>query len=207
MGGIITIFNYITWGGDPDKQDSVSGLSKRDVHVIQKTWKLLYDHPLTSGMGLFVKLFRAAPETQDFFANIKDLPEDQFTVKNQFKAHVLNFMSSLNLAVTNLHQPEVVIALMEKLGTSHKKFGIKPKHFDTLTEVLVDTLKNSLHADDAVIASWSSTQWGVGSATCGGVVTRTPVTPYQGSPRERSTQSRSPGRRCTPILLLMELNC
>ncbi|XP_013199698.1 uncharacterized globin-like protein aq_211 isoform X2 [Amyelois transitella] len=147
------IFNYVWWGGDPEERDSATGLSRRDVHLIKKTWLLLYANPVKNGMELFVKLFRAVPETQDFFATIKGLPEERLVVKNQFKAHVLNFMSHLNLAVTNLNQPEIVVPLMYKLGKSHR--NIRREHFDTLTQILLGTLRESLHAGNDVIEAWT----------------------------------------------------
>ena len=35
MGGWMT---HLLWGGDPDAVNPVSGLSKRDIYVVQKTW-------------------------------------------------------------------------------------------------------------------------------------------------------------------------
>lgn len=60
---------------------------------------------------------------------VRKLPEEEFAANIQFKAHVINLMSSLNQAVNNLNQPEIVAAMMQKLGESHKKRQIKESHF------------------------------------------------------------------------------
>ena len=61
---------------------------------------------------------------------IRNVPEEKFTENFQFKAHVINLMSALDLAVKNLHQPEVVAAMMAKLGESHGRRKIQEKQFN-----------------------------------------------------------------------------
>lgn len=60
---------------------------------------------------------------------VRKLPEEQYIDNPQFKAHVMNLMTALNLAVTNLNQPEVVAAMMNKLGESHRRRKIQQKNF------------------------------------------------------------------------------
>lgn len=60
---------------------------------------------------------------------IRKVSEDQYELNPQFKAHVINLMSSLNQAVLNLNEPEVVVVMMHKLGESHNKRGIREKEF------------------------------------------------------------------------------
>lgn len=67
---------------------------------------------------------------------IKNLPEEEYLSNMQFKAHVINLMTSLNLAVENLNQPEVVAAMMNKLGASHARRKIQEKNFDVSRNVL-----------------------------------------------------------------------
>lgn len=60
---------------------------------------------------------------------IKKSSEEDYSQNPQFKAHVINLMSSINLAVNNLRQPEVVAAMMNKLGESHGRRKIQEEHF------------------------------------------------------------------------------
>lgn len=61
---------------------------------------------------------------------IKDQPYEEYAQNPQFKAHVINLMTALNQAVVTLNQPEVVIAMMNKLGESHGRRKIQRTNFE-----------------------------------------------------------------------------
>ncbi|CAK1595908.1 unnamed protein product [Parnassius mnemosyne] len=82
------------------------------------------------------------------------MDEEQLSKSYQFKAHAINLMSSINTAVTNLNQPEVVIALMNKLGETHRKRRVEQLHFDQVKEVLVGILRNDMKLSVDIISSW-----------------------------------------------------
>ncbi|KAL0841052.1 hypothetical protein ABMA28_014818 [Loxostege sticticalis] len=149
------IWNKIAWGGDPDEINDVTGLSKRDIYNIRKSWTAMYAESEKYGLQLFLGLFRLNPVTKTFFKTIQDLDEEAISNSAQFRAHVINFMTSFNSAVTNLEHPEIVIALMNKLGESHRRRRIQKEHFDEVKVVLVDILKNQLNASDDLLASWT----------------------------------------------------
>lgn len=69
---------------------------------------------------------------------IRNLPEEEFPQNHQFKAHVINLMSSITLAVNNLNQPEIVVAMMNKLGESHGRRQIQEKHFDVSMKHIIE---------------------------------------------------------------------
>ncbi|CAG9584508.1 unnamed protein product [Danaus chrysippus] len=154
MGGIVS---RIWWGGDPDVVDAYSGLSNRDTYIVQKTWALVYCNAAENGIELFKRLFHANPETKYFFVTFRNLSDEELDKSHQFRAHVINLMSSLNLAITNLHQPEVSAALMNKLGVSHGKRGIREEHFLSLKHVMVDMLSSLLGLDESALMSWNKT--------------------------------------------------
>lgn len=60
---------------------------------------------------------------------VRKSSEDEYSQNPQFKAHVINLMSSIDLAVNNLNQPDVVAAMMNKLGESHGRRKIQREHF------------------------------------------------------------------------------
>ncbi|KAM3964469.1 cytoglobin-like [Aphomia sociella] len=151
IGGFI---NNLWWGGDPDELHPITGLSRRDVYNVQHSWVKLFSDPGKYGLLLFIKLFRADPTTKSYFKAIQHMEEQEIANSFQFRAHAINLMTSINSAVVNLHQPEVVIALMNKLGESHHKRLVKVKHFEEVKSVLVDMLESELKADKAVVASW-----------------------------------------------------
>ncbi|XP_068632170.1 cytoglobin-2-like [Battus philenor] len=152
MGGIL---NRLWWGGDPDAPNPITGLTPRDVYAVQKSWAVIYAEAGKHGLQLFIRLFRLNPVTKTYFKTIKDMSEEQLSNSFQFKAHAINLMSSINTAVTNLNQPEVVIALMNKLGETHRKRRVEQLHFDQVKEVLVGILQKDLQLTDDVVGSWA----------------------------------------------------
>lgn len=54
MGGWLS---QIMWGGDPDEINPVSGLSRRDVHAVQKSWAPVYANALATGTELLKRYF------------------------------------------------------------------------------------------------------------------------------------------------------
>ncbi|XP_041978303.1 cytoglobin-like isoform X2 [Aricia agestis] len=154
MGGWLS---YIWWGGDPDTPNPVSGLTRRDIHAVRTSWAPVYKDPLGNGTELLRRLFTAYPETREFFKMVRKHPESEWVGNPQFTAHVMNLMTSLDLAVRSLHQPEVVAAMMNKLGESHARRKIKEEHFNGLKDVIVKMFIEVLHLDDATLGAWGKT--------------------------------------------------
>ncbi|VVD04512.1 hemoglobin-3-like isoform X2 [Leptidea sinapis] len=154
MGGWLS---YLWWGGNPDVKNPISGLTRREVYAVQQSWAPVYADAVTNGTELLRRLFNAYPETKEFFKMIKKLSEEEYTSNFQFKAHVINLMSALNLAVANLNQPEVVAAMMNKLGESHRKRSIQEKHFHGLKEVIVKMFIEVLKLDSGTLGAWDKT--------------------------------------------------
>ncbi|XP_068631986.1 cytoglobin-like [Battus philenor] len=154
MGGWLS---YLWWGGDPDVVNPVSGLTRREVYAVQQSWALVYKDSVGNGIELLKRLFRAYPETKEFFKMVRKLPEEEYDKNFQFKAHVINLMSSLNLAVTNLNQPEIVVEMMLKLGESHRKRKIQQQHFFDLKDVIVKMFIEVLNLDSSTLGAWGKT--------------------------------------------------
>uniref|UniRef100_A0A2A4JGZ8 Globin domain-containing protein n=1 Tax=Heliothis virescens TaxID=7102 RepID=A0A2A4JGZ8_HELVI len=154
MGGWLS---YFWWGGDPDVVNPVSGLTRREISLVQKSWVPVNADAINTGAELLKRFFIAFPESKDFFKMLKNTPEDQYLQNPQFKAHVINLMTSLNLAVENLNQPEVVAAMMNKLGESHGRRKIQEKNFNQLKEVIVKMFIEVLKLDAVTLGAWGKT--------------------------------------------------
>ncbi|XP_063534117.1 globin CTT-VIIB-8-like isoform X6 [Cydia strobilella] len=149
--------SYLLWGGDPDAVNSLSGLTRREVHAVQRSWAPVFTHPVANGTELLKRLFRAYPETREFFKMVRKLPEHEYESNMQFKAHVINLMNSIDLAVGHMNQPDMVAAMMEKIGESHKKRKISERHFLELKDVLIKMFIEVLKFDDSKLGAWSKT--------------------------------------------------
>lgn len=44
--------SYLWWGGDPDEVSPVSGLSRREVYAVQKSWAPVYANSVANGAEL-----------------------------------------------------------------------------------------------------------------------------------------------------------
>ncbi|XP_013143232.1 PREDICTED: globin-like [Papilio polytes] len=154
MGGWLS---QLWWGGDPDKVNPISGLTRREVHAVQMSWAPVNKNSVATGTELLKRFFRAYPNAKEFFKMIAKLSEEEYSDNFQFKAHVINLMASLNQAVTNLNQPEVVAVMMNKLGESHRRRKIQEQHFHDLKEVIVKMFIEVLKLDDSTLGAWGKT--------------------------------------------------
>lgn len=154
MGGLLS---YFWWGGDPDEVSPVSGLSRREIYAVQKSWAPVYANSVANGSELLRRFFAAYPETQEYFKMIKGKTPEQYNQNPQFKAHVINLMTSLNLAVNTMNQPEIVAAMMNKLGESHGRRKIKEENFHQLKDVIVKMFIEVLNLDDSTLGAWGKT--------------------------------------------------
>ncbi|XP_045771914.1 myoglobin-like [Maniola jurtina] len=154
MGGMLS---QLWWSGNPDVVNPESGLTRREIYAVQKSWIPVYANNVAVGSELLKRYFRAYPEGKQFFRMIKDLNEEQYDSNIQFRAHVISLMTSLNLAVNTLNQPEVVAVLMKKLGESHAKRKIQKKDFQDLKGVIVKMFIEVLKLDDATLGAWVKT--------------------------------------------------
>ncbi|GBP38392.1 Cytoglobin [Eumeta japonica] len=98
--------------------------------------------------------FRAYPDAKKYFIFVAKIEEEEYESNAQFKAHVLNLMGALNAAVEHLHEPDVTVALMNKLGESHRRRFIKKQNFNDLKKVLVKMLVEVVMVDQASLQSW-----------------------------------------------------
>lgn len=154
MGALLS---YIWWGGDPDVVNEISGLTRREVYLVQKSWAPVNADKVNNGAELLRRFFTAFPASKEFFKMIKNVPDDQYLTNPQFKAHVINLMTSLNLAVENMNQPEIVAAMMNKLGESHGRRKIQEKNFLELKQVIVKMFIEVLKLDETTLGAWGKT--------------------------------------------------
>ncbi|KOB71053.1 Globin, partial [Operophtera brumata] len=137
---------YIWWGGDPDVANPVSGLTRREIHAVQKSWAPVNANAVANGTELLRRLFKTFPDSKEFFSMVRKLPEEQYMESPQFKAHVMNLMSALNLAVTSLHQPredlkEVIVTMfIEVLQLDAQTLGAWGKTVDFWYKNIFETL-------------------------------------------------------------------
>lgn len=96
--------------------------------------KMIMDHldlvtPLEAVLGhLYTALFRRAPHARSMFPDSLDFQRGRLS-------------RSLLYLVENLHRPDVVIPAFEKLGSEHRKLGVRAAHYPTFKLALSDALR------------------------------------------------------------------
>lgn len=49
MGGWLS---YLWWGGDPDVVNPISGLTRREIYAVQRSWALVHKDSTANGIEL-----------------------------------------------------------------------------------------------------------------------------------------------------------
>jgi hemoglobin-like flavoprotein len=119
----------------PEQVKLVQDSFRQVAPIADKTADLFYD-----------RLFSIAPEVRSLFPS--DLAEQK-----------KKLMQVLATAVTNLHQVEKIIPVVEDLGRRHVGYGVREKHYEPVGAALLWTLEQELGPafTPPVKAAWTET--------------------------------------------------
>ncbi|KAH0560383.1 globin [Cotesia glomerata] len=133
------------WGhSNEDVVDPVTGLSGRDVRLVQSTWAKVNEDPLASGTTVMLGLFERHPEYQSHFDKFKDVPHQDLPGNKKFQAHALSVMGALNNTVDALNDVGVLEASLTALGKRHATRELTEQQFQHLKTVIVDVFRQTL---------------------------------------------------------------
>src|SRR5262245_39275919 len=107
----------------PEQVTLVQESFKKVVPIADKAADLFYD-----------RLFTIAPDVRSMFPT--DLSEQK-----------KKLIQVLATAVTNLHQVEKVLPVVERLGRKHVTYGVTEKHYEPVGAALLWTLEQGLGPD------------------------------------------------------------
>mmetsp|Transcript_20574 Transcript_20574/g.15159 ORF Transcript_20574/g.15159 Transcript_20574/m.15159 type:complete len:185 (-) Transcript_20574:13-567(-) len=152
MGGLASVLQK----SDEKMLREHIGLGNREVQDIVDSWQEVKAFGAErAGIILFKRLFIAAPETFQMFADFKDLPN--WEDSREFKHHCRIVMNIVGTAVSLLKDPDSLDGTLEYLGLKHEGFAITQEHFDILGVELIHTLREALgpKLTPAVEKAWS----------------------------------------------------
>ncbi|RZC38666.1 Globin domain containing protein, partial [Asbolus verrucosus] len=151
--GIITssLSYYMARDDDPDP---VTGLTSRDRYQIQSSWVTVKKDLTGNGVALLLLFFKKFPEEQDHFP-FKGVPIDQLKTSKKFHAHCSNVMYAFDALVDHINDSELLVNLLQKIGKSHKRHGIKPANFEHLKETLLELFGTFM--SEATVKAWDKT--------------------------------------------------
>jgi hemoglobin-like flavoprotein len=143
-----------------DAVDPITGLTKREKDIIRDTWAVVRKDIKGNGGELFVRFFTENPSYQQLFKSFKDVPMSELKTNKKVLAHANSVMYAISSLVDNLEDPECLVEMLGKLGTSHNTRGIDMDKFHNLGITLVGLLQAQLGPkvmDTAAVEAWKKT--------------------------------------------------
>lgn len=107
----------------PEKVEMVQASFKKVAPIADAAADIFYD-----------RLFEIAPDVRPLF------PAQMTDQKRKL-------MTTLGTAVSNLHQIDTILPVVQELGRKHVGYGVKDAHYDTVGEALLFTLEKGLGDD------------------------------------------------------------
>jgi hemoglobin-like flavoprotein len=118
-------------------------MTPEQVADVQQSFALVVPIAQQAGVAFYGKLFEIDPSLRPMF-------------KDDIEEQAGKLMQVLAFAVANLQKPDALMPAVRALGARHGALGIKPHHYDTVAQALLDTLAGGLGPafTPAVKASW-----------------------------------------------------
>jgi nitric oxide dioxygenase len=119
-------------------------LSPNEIRVIRETFALVEPIAGKATELFYKRLFEIAPDTRRLF-------------KGDMGAQGRKLMAALKALVDGLDRADQVLPVLERLGVSHRKYGVKEQHYDAVGAALLWTLSEGLgdRYDEAAANAWT----------------------------------------------------
>jgi nitric oxide dioxygenase len=115
----------------------------RQVDLVQMTWTSVQGLGFQAvGVLLFETLFEQQPGALALFPKFSKLPNMHDSPI--FKAHVLGVVTTVDTAIGMLNDLPALVPVLQALGKSHIKYGVKPPHYDLVGTAFLTTLEKGL---------------------------------------------------------------
>lgn len=151
MGSLFSSGTNSTDQQQPSKFKFKSDLNDQQIKAIRSSWGKVLPNKEEHGKLLFYKVFEMAPHLKDLFPFGSDLTQPQFT------EHALRVMNTIDLAVKNLDNPDVLVPALKELGRVHAMFQLTNREFEYVGQALLSVLEEGLGEafTPALKAAWT----------------------------------------------------
>lgn len=106
-------------------------LTRDQIDLIRETFELLRPDVEAASELLYRRLFEIAPELRAMFRS--DMSEQG-----------MRFMSTLEVIVQYLDDPQALRPHLERLAKGHAAYGVKPEHFRPMGSALLWSMQQTL---------------------------------------------------------------
>lgn len=120
-------------------------INSQQIALVQQTFELAAPHACEVATQFYQRLFILDPGLRPLFHG--DMTEQGEKL-----------MTVLAFAVRGLHQPDTILAAVQRLGERHVGYGVQPHHYTTVGEALLWTLAQRFGDSftDEVRQAWTS---------------------------------------------------
>lgn len=108
-----------------------AGLSARTVELVRKSWAAVLPISDAAASLFYERLFELDPSVRPLF-------------KNDMREQKKKLMQTISVAVDGLASVEKLIPVLKALGARHAGYMVEDRHYDTVGEALLWTLKEGL---------------------------------------------------------------
>lgn len=121
-------------------------VSDKEKELVRAVWRRVERDYETYGVLVFKELFAAHPAYKRFFMDMQGADNDPFHNPHFQKHMLLVLLPTLGGVIAHLDCPDAVHEAMKRLGVLHRKkeLGLRRENVDTLTHVILATLKKTL---------------------------------------------------------------
>lgn len=116
-----------------------------DLGLIKESFAYVAESPETAMDYFYARLFVHYPEMRSMFPHA-------------MRDHMERVFAALSRIVWASDSPDSVAAYLAQLGSGHRKFGVKDKHYEPFLAVLVDTIRHfsGPYWTDETEAAWTT---------------------------------------------------
>ncbi|KAH9377465.1 hypothetical protein HPB48_006291 [Haemaphysalis longicornis] len=125
-----------------DAPDTQTGLTPRQVKLVQSTWQTFCTSEREYGALLFSYMFAQQPELQELFPKFRDKPLRALKDDLLFRAHGCAVGYHLTSMVASLEDAAALKVLAWRNALKHlKRNGVLPDHFEVMGNCIVDAMR------------------------------------------------------------------
>ena len=122
-------FDPLAWMGDDRKEEGMSD-SELNVDVLESSFNALAPQASELATRFYDELFKRHPAVVPMFEG---------TTKEQ---QAQKLVAALSTVISQLRQPEQLVATLKGLGANHQRYGAQADHFSAVAVVLLDVMKD-----------------------------------------------------------------
>ncbi|XP_045165798.1 neuroglobin-like [Mercenaria mercenaria] len=120
----------------PAPTDPRLPLNARQVFKLKKSWKGIKRNMASTGVEMFVRMFKANDDTKVLFDKFRNIDsEENLRISENLEKHGTKVLEVLDEVINNIDNVDDILELLKVTGAMHKRFtGFSPSMFWRIEE-------------------------------------------------------------------------